>query len=108
MKSEAKESQGRPILEWYEQLPEPIRSQAIENYDPDFSKLVDEMASSSVNAIWWGFDWEETEEKGQGLDYWFEVCNRAKAGEFDDPIEKLKRLITRLEERQEQFEKLIG
>lgn len=89
----------KPILEWYEQLPEPIRSQAIENYDSYFK-----YAKSLYESIVFGFKCSKTE---QGRDYWIDIRNRAKKGEFDDPIEKLKQLITKLEERQEQFEKLL-
>lgn len=97
----------KPILEWYEQLPEPIRSQAIENYDPEWAEFYNGTAPSQADAISSGFIWEETKEKGQGWHYWFNLQQRAEAGEFDDPIEKLKLLITQLEERQEQFEKLL-
>lgn len=92
----------KPILEWYEQLPEPIRSQAIDNYDGQF-----EFASSSAAAICDGFDWSLTKIKGQGVEQWLEIYNRAERGEFDDPITKLHQLITKLEERQKQFETLI-
>lgn len=74
----------KPILEWYQDLPEPIRSQAIENYDPDFAKLVNEMASSQSEAIWYGFSWLKTKQCGY---YWAKICDRAESGEFDDQIE---------------------
>ena len=90
----------KPILEWYEQLREPYRSQAIENYDDEGTVL----AQSMSEAIGGGFLWLLTE---QGLEYWKDVSDRAARGEFDDPITKLKSLITQLEQRQEQFEKLL-
>ena len=94
----------KPILEWYQDLPEPIRSQAIENYDPEFAKRVNGITPSQSGAISSGFIWAETVH---GNDYWLDICNRAAMGEFDDPIEKLNSLIAKLEERQEQFEKMI-
>lgn len=56
-------------LEWYKELPEPYRSQAIENHDPDF--LGDNDAISLYEAIINGFDWKNTP---QGFAYWKDVC----------------------------------
>ena len=93
----------KPILEWYQELPEPIRSQAIENYDHDFASRVNGMASSYRQAISSGFSWKTK----QGVYYWLDIHERAESGEFDTPLTKLHLLIAKLEERQEQFEKLI-
>lgn len=88
----------RPVLEWYEDLPEPYRSQAIENYDGNV-----EFAGSQENAIAYGFLWKKTPQ-GQGFDYWFNISIRARRGEFDTPLTKLHSLIAVLEKRQKQFE----
>lgn len=69
----------KTILEWYEHLPEPIRSQAIENYDGTES-----MPDSIDSAINEGFFWDLTRE---GCNYWENIYNRALNGEFDTPIE---------------------
>lgn len=69
----------KTILEWYEQLPEPIRSQATENYNGN-SGLVYNRAS----AIMYGFNWTISP---QGYSYWNEIYKRAKQGELDTPIE---------------------
>lgn len=89
----------RPILEWYEQLPEPYRSQAIENYAGEI-----EVAKSLKDAICYGFLWRKTP---QGHWYWYGISIRAKRGEFDTPLTKLYPLIAVLEQRQEQFEQLL-
>ena len=77
----------KPILEWYEQLPEPIRSQAIANYDGT------EMDVESLHdAIFSGIHWRKTPE---GDDYWSDIHTKAEDGEFDKP--DLAKSITQLE-----------
>ena len=56
----------RVTLEFFNQLREPERSQAIENYDNAASNTVPDYIE---NAIMSGFDWEETPQ-GQGHKYW--------------------------------------
>ena len=65
----------KPILEWYKDLPEPYRSQAIENYD---GKI--EFSKSQVDAISNGFVWRTTP---QGYLHWSRIIIRARRGEFD-------------------------
>lgn len=62
--------------EWFEQLPEPIRTQAINNLDADSSKKEFEQFHVAVGHA---FNWELTE---QGTDYWNNIFNRAYMGEF--------------------------
>ena len=69
----------KTILEWYEQLPEPIRSQAIENYDGT-KRLVGCYSEAIGSGIYWG-------DTPQGYAYWDDICERAEKGEFDTPIE---------------------
>lgn len=53
------------ILDWYDQLPEPIRSQAIENYDGMYKG-----AEYLARAISLGFVWSKTD---QGRQYWLDI-----------------------------------
>lgn len=55
---------NRHILEWYKDLPEPYRSQAIENYSSNFWNS---QANSITQAIHNGFKWSRSP---QGLTYW--------------------------------------
>ena len=57
-----KQTQMKTIKELYETLPEPYRTQAINN---SYNK--DEMFSSLYDALLSGFLWSETPE---GFDYW--------------------------------------
>jgi len=59
-------------LEWYEELPEPYRSQAIANYDEEFAKRFRE-ATSIHDAIYHGFIWLGSLE---GAEYWNELHNK--------------------------------
>lgn len=98
----------KPILEWYEELPEPIRSQAIANYDPEFYR--DSMAESLVKAIGAGFNWEESPEKD---DYWEEIYDLAESGDYDKttPLEQalsdLTKTLVEVQESIEQVRKAI-
>jgi hypothetical protein len=69
----------KTILEWYEELPEPIRSQAIANYDPIYRDNNSE-ANSLRNAIIDGFSWGRSTE---GFDYWNDIDNKALAVHYD-------------------------
>lgn len=55
---------NRHILEWYKDLPEPYRSQAIENYDPGFYRTQTDHLASAIQD---GFEWRRSI---QGHDYW--------------------------------------
>ena len=63
---------SKPILEWFEELPEPYRSQAIENtkkhYEKQHLDLLKE--KSLIDAIQGGFDWGRTIQGGK---YWVNV-----------------------------------
>lgn len=74
-------STEKPILEWYEELPEPYRSQAMENYDGIYL-----YARSVYNAILFGFTWADTIQYHRDVNYWSDLADRASSGEFDDPI----------------------
>ena len=63
----------KTILEWYQELPEPYRTQAIENCEHD---LLDMIYDDIQSAIGGGFLWGQTEVKGQGWDYWKELSDR--------------------------------
>jgi hypothetical protein len=99
----------KTILEWYEELPEPIRSQAIANYDPSYSEA-DETSSKS-ESIKRGFNWYRSPQENH---YWEEVHNKAEAGEYDTPTpleQSLSDLTKTLEEMKEAIEsvrKAIG
>jgi hypothetical protein len=88
----------KPILEWYEDLPEPIRSQAIANYDGEYP-----VAASLHMSLRRGFYWQ----KYEGDEYWEEITDKAEAGEYTPPptIEQaLSDLTKTLEEMKEAIE----
>ena len=69
---------------WFDNyLPEPYRSQAIKNYDPEY--MGKELRDSIPAAITFGFCWLLT-PKDQGYYYWWEVAIRADFGEFNTPL----------------------
>jgi len=53
----------KTIKEWLSELPEPARSQALDNYEGPENR----MASSILEALMIAFIWEATVE---GWDYW--------------------------------------
>jgi hypothetical protein len=67
---------SKTAKEWFEQLPEPYRTQALENCTSDYEDI------SLSEAIFGGFVWQLTP---QGNEYWLGIRNRAKQGEFDMP-----------------------
>jgi hypothetical protein len=69
----------KTILEWYEDLPEPIRSQAIENYNPNW-RLFRPFTKSATNALRFGFNKSVTP---QGKEYWLECICDISHKEFD-------------------------
>ena len=71
--------QEKTILEWLNQLPEPIKSQAIENTKNDNPFSGNEIVDSLWKAIDYGFLWSST---SQGGNYWFYIKVRAERGEF--------------------------
>jgi hypothetical protein len=72
---------SKTAKEWFEQLPEPYRTQAIENWEK--SKISDK--ENPVISLNWALDtfiWKKTI---QGGDYWQVIWDRAFKGEFDTP-----------------------
>jgi len=72
----------KTVLEWLEMLPEPIRSQAIENWENDNEYEPSAMRPTLANALALAFDWGGT-PKDQGYEYWRNIKDRARSGEFD-------------------------
>ena len=69
---------NKPALEWFKQLPEPYRTQAIHNSD-----RLDSVYQSLFDALRCNFLWASTP---QGGIHWLQITNRAELGEFD-PIQ---------------------
>jgi len=63
--------------EWFEQLPEPIRTQAKEN-----SSYLNDIYSNLAECLQMNFGWSSTI---QGHTYWSKIRNRAQSGEFNQP-----------------------
>jgi len=59
----------KTIKEWLNELPEPYRSQAIENAENTESGCLDGVETSIFGALMGGFVWLESKE---GSDYWYE------------------------------------
>jgi hypothetical protein len=70
--------------EWFQQLHEPYRTQAMENC------TANDYESSLLDAISGGFLWVSTRE---GFEYWRDVKLRAEKGEFDTPQPSLNGCI---------------
>ena len=71
---------NKPIKEWFRDLPEPVRTKALANFD---GKVLE--ANSLASAIFDGFDWVHTL---QGADYWNRQYTRAclhENGPLEDP-----------------------
>jgi len=61
----------KPIIKWYQELPEPQRSQAIENAAPELARKEVDSLSSALRS---GFPWMSSP---QGHDYWEEIQYQA-------------------------------
>ncbi|QDP68152.1 MAG: hypothetical protein Unbinned1473contig1000_30 [Prokaryotic dsDNA virus sp.] len=83
---------------WYEQLPEPIRSQALVNFNNYFT-----LSESLPYSISRGFDWHDSKE---GYEYWSSVHYRAKIGEFDSPVD-LSQSLGELEKSLDEMQKAL-
>lgn len=79
------ENKGKTPQEWAEYLPEPIRTQFLENVDKDFDHY-QEYTTELFEAIGYSFHWGLTDVKGQGVKYWLDIHTRAANGEFSQPI----------------------
>lgn len=69
------------------QLPEPIRSQAIENHDNETESKPDEQGrpydgmGDALSSFWWSLSPE-------GYGYWSDILDDAIEGKFDGPFSK--------------------
>ena len=90
----------KPILEWYEQLPEPIRSQAIANCSSYYRER-----DCLHRAIGAGMIWCRTPE---GFQYWSDVYDKAERGEFNKPdiAQSLNQLEATLNEVKQALEEV--
>ena len=75
---------SKSAKEWFKQLPEPYRTQAIENSD-----RLDAVYQSLAGALIRNFNWQDTPE-GQGYHHWNDIRERAINGEFDTPQAEIK------------------
>ena len=75
-------NEEKTILEWFNQLPEPYMSQAIENAKNNDQFYGNEIVGSLAEAIGLGFIWHETP---QNFSYWNSVHADVKNGEFHLP-----------------------
>lgn len=78
---------SKTIREWFEELPEPYRTQALKNASVD--KLGEE-SESLAKALFIAFVWMETRE---GLDYWDVLWLRAVTGESFEGTPDLATLV---------------
>jgi cobalamin biosynthesis Mg chelatase CobN len=92
----------KTILEWYEELPEPIRSQAIANYDYENS-----VAITLSGAIATGFNWGTTPE---GFDYWSDSQNTydPQPTTLEQSLSDLTKSLEEMKEAIESVRKAIG
>lgn len=80
-------SNGKTVLQWLQDLPEPYKTQAIENATEFFT--LEKVSNSLPKAIEAAFLWSDTRHKEskdnhfQGHNYWESVFTRAENGEFD-------------------------
>ena len=70
----------KTIKEWLETLPEPYRSEALENM---YEKNKNEITDSLHSAIFRAFNWSGESIKKGTSDYWYDAYQRAAAGEFN-------------------------
>lgn len=75
----------KTIEQWFDMLPEPIRSEALEarrigsERNPDFYRI-GKTTENLHEALDFGFNWEID---GYPYDKWDSIYRRAKSGEFD-------------------------
>lgn len=63
----------RSYREWFNGLPEPFCSQAIENLEKDDIQMNRPVATSLSNALIFAFSWNKTPE---GAKYWIDVMKK--------------------------------
>ena len=75
----------KTIEQWFQELPEPYRTKALENCkSPNDNEVVETLST----AIAVGFLWQDTPE---GEDYWSEVNETLVADEFDEEHDEEQR-----------------
>lgn len=100
-------SQERPIREWYDLLPEPLRTEA--NAARDRAEARGDNAYSRCKTAYdlaeaiYGFDWYVD---GGDFDKWERIHDRAVAGEFDGPSEA-DRLRARVAELEKELQSVL-
>jgi hypothetical protein len=60
----------KTVKEWLNELPEPYRSQAIENCDKECPEEFERRVGDAQSALCNSFTWDESP---QGADYWVEI-----------------------------------
>jgi len=71
--------------QWAEYLPEPIRTEFLENVDASYIDY-NEYTVCLDDCIVSSFSWGDTSEKGQGFIYWDRIHDRALNGDFSTPL----------------------
>jgi hypothetical protein len=69
---------NKTTQQWFKKLPEPYRTQALDNLsrEPDYVKNAE--SPSIVSALVSGFEWEKTPE---GFDYWDDFWMKLAKGQ---------------------------
>jgi hypothetical protein len=68
-------------------LPKDIAEKYLAHYDHEYASGSDVFPTHELAyTIKWSFDWSQTPE---GYSYWEDVFYRARAGEFDKPVEEV-------------------
>ena len=75
--------------EWYQQLPEPIRSEAIAEWEKKTSVRWNDLFNSLADALMGGFCWHDSPQYINDSNYWANIHNRIERGEFDKPTQNL-------------------
>lgn len=75
----------KTVEQWLKELPEPYRTQALENLvHSQRNIVVDDIVKAVLNAFAWG----DTDFIDQGFDYWRILCNRLLAVDREQQKEK--------------------
>lgn len=69
----------KTALQWFQDLPEPIRSEAAVEWEKSGKKHKHDLVSNLIEALD-TFTWSRAP---QGWDYWNNIDNRALSGEFN-------------------------
>lgn len=102
----------KTVREWAKHLPEPIRTQFLENVqalNDNPEKILDKDVESLSSAIFCAFGWIRSP---QGHDYWNMIDNRAMTGEFNQStpmtvpelLAKIDKQIAELKAKQAELE----